>query len=121
MQKSFLIVTFFVITNLSSLGQITLKAIITSADGTPFPGVTVSIKSSKAAPVSSKNCGEFQITIPQDYRGVLVFQCINARTYEIDLARLKGKIDRIISLSDFRKFDNKECPKRYKKEKRIII
>jgi hypothetical protein len=121
MQKSLLIIVFLVFASLGSLGQITLKAIITSSDGTPFPGVTVSIKGSKAAPISSKTCGEFQITIPQDYRGVLVFQCINTRTYEIDLAKLKDRRDCIISLSDIRKFENKECPKSYKKARRITI
>lgn len=120
MQKPLLVIAFLV-SSLTSLGQINLKAIITTADGTPFPGVTVSVKGTKASPVFSKSCGEFQIIIPQDYRGVLVFSCINAKTYEIDLARLKDKIDCIISLSDYRKFKNEECLKNYRRKERITI
>lgn len=100
--------------------KIDLKGILTAKNGDPIPGCNVILKGETMAS-TTQACGEFEIPIPADYSGVLVFTCLAPRAWEIPIKKLKNEDHIIVSLLDWDKFDNGPCEKNYKREKRIRI
>ena len=100
--------------------KIILKGILTAKNGDPIPGCNVVLKG-ETMTSTTQACGEFEISIPADYAGVLVFSCLAPRTWEIPIKKLKNDDQVIISLRDWDKFGNGPCEKNYKREKKIKI
>lgn len=99
---------------------INLKGIVTSKNGAPFVGCTINLKGTPSG-TTSQVCGDFEISIPENYNGVLTFSCFNTRSYEIELLKLKDKKNIILSLEFINKYKNPSCNRTYKKEKRIKV
>lgn len=93
-----LAVFLFSITHTASGQQkrINLKGVVTSKDGVPFIGCNISLKGTRYS-TTTQVCGNFEISIPEDYNGILSFSCFNARSYEVELFKLKDK-EKIIVL-----------------------
>jgi hypothetical protein len=100
--------------------KIKLKGVLTARNGDPLPGCTVVVKGEFEASVT-QSCGDFEIAIPNNYEGVLVFSCMAPRVWEIELKKLEDKEDIIINLTDWYAFEDGPCNKNFKKEKRIKI
>ena len=100
--------------------RIDLKGILTAKNGDPIPGCNVVLKGETMAS-TTQACGEFEISIPADYSGVLVFTCLASRTWEIQIKKLEDEERPIMSLMDWDKFTNGPCDKNYKKVRRIRI
>jgi hypothetical protein len=101
--------------------QVNLKGILTAKNGDAIPGCNVVLKGKLMEASATQACGDFEILIPDNYEGVLVFSCLTPRTWEIEVKRLKDKEKIIISLTGWDKFENGPCEKNYKDEKRIKI
>lgn len=100
--------------------RIPLKGILTAKNGDPIPGCNVVLKGETMA-FTTQACGEFEISIPADYSGVLVFTCLAPRTWEIQIKKLEDEEQPIMSLMDWDEFTNGPCDKNYKKARRIKI
>lgn len=99
----------------------TLKWIITSADGIPIPEIVITLKGVKQKSSVSDNCGNFELSIPIDYKGILVFSWGGSETAELNIEALKTTPNIIISIKAISKYVNKVCSKNYRKRKRILI
>jgi Ca-activated chloride channel family protein len=75
------------------MDAITVKGKIMDENGSPLPGVTISVKSQQAA-TTSGNDGSFQINVP-DENATLVFTYVG---YESQEVKLKGKKEINVSL-----------------------
>jgi hypothetical protein len=121
--RQFLIILVFLITSTTTFGQTSTKelnGILTTKNGDAIPGCNVLIKG-QVTSVSTQSCGEFKITVPDNYEGVLVFSCLTPRVWEIPIKKLKDIDKVIITLNDWREFENGPCDKNFKKEKKIKI
>lgn len=108
----------------ATMGQekrIHLKGILTAKNGDPIPGCNVVLKGESMGATTTQACGEFEISVPDDHSGVLVFACLAPRVWEIPIKKLKNKDKIIISLTDWDKFDNGPCERNYDREKKIKI
>ena len=101
--------------------KISLKGILTAKNGDPIPGCNVVLKGEMMEASTTQACGEFEIFIPDDYTGVLVFACLAPRVWEIPIKKLKDEDKIVISLTDWDNFENGPCDKSYKREKKIEI
>ena len=121
--RQFLIIFVFTITSTTTFGQTSTKeltGILTTKNGDAIPGCNVVIKG-QVTSVSTQLCGEFKITVPDNYEGVLVFSCLTPRVWEIPIKKLKDIDKVIITLNDWKEFENGPCDKNFKNEKRIKI
>ncbi|MCG2617304.1 von Willebrand factor type A domain-containing protein [Terrimonas sp. NA20] len=75
------------------MDAITVKGKIMDENGSPLPGVTISVKSQQTA-TTSGNDGSFQINVP-DENATLVFTYVGYETQEV---KLKGKKEITINL-----------------------
>lgn len=121
--RQYLIVIAFLNTLTTTFGQTDTKeltGVLTARNGDAIPGCNVVIKG-QVTSVATQLCGEFEITIPDNYEGTLVFSCLAIRVWEIPLKKLKDVDKVIITLNDWREFENGQCDKNFKNEKRIKI
>jgi len=101
--------------------MISLKGVLTANNGDAIPGCNVVIKGKMMEASATQACGDFEISVPENYEGVLVFSCLTPRVWEIQLKKLKDKENIIIVLTDWDKFENGPCEKNFKGENRIKI
>jgi hypothetical protein len=121
--RQYLIVIAFLNTLTTTFGQTDTKeltGVLTARNGDAIPGCNVVIKG-QVTSVATQLCGEFEITIPVNYEGTLVFSCLAIRVCEIPLKKLKDVDKVIITLDDWKEFENGQCDKNFKNEKRIKI
>lgn len=121
--RQFLVILVFTIISTTTFGQTGTKeltGILTTKNGDAIPGCNVIIKG-QVTSVSTQSCGEFEISIPDNYEGVLVFSCLTPRVWEIPIKKLKDIDKVIITLNDWKEFENGPCDKNFKNEKRIKI
>lgn len=121
--RQFLVILVYIITSTTTFGQTGTKeltGILTTKNGDAIPGCNVIIKG-QVTSVSTQPCGEFKISIPDNYEGVLVFSCLTPRVWEIPIKKLKGIDKVIITLNDWKEFENGPCDKNFKNEKSIKI
>jgi hypothetical protein len=121
--RQYLIVIAFLNTLTTTFGQTDTKeltGVLTARNGDAIPGCNVVIKG-QVTSVATQLCGEFEITIPVNYEGTLVFSCLAIRVWEIPLKKLKDVDKVIITLDDWKEFENGQCDKNFKNEKRIKI
>jgi hypothetical protein len=100
--------------------KIPLRGILTTKNGDAIPGCNVLIKGESTS-TTTEPCGEFNIEVPENYEGTLVFSCMTPRVWEIVIKELKNKEKIIISMADWLRFENGPVEKNYKKEERIKI
>lgn len=98
-----------------------LTGVLTTRNGDAIPGCSVFIKGTTATAGYTQLCGEFSISIPENYDGTLVFSCLAPRNWEIPVRKLKDINKPIITLRDWYKFENGSCQKNFRNEKRIKI
>lgn len=103
----------------SQTDQIKLSGIITVKDGTPIPGVDVSIKGTKNS-ATTDSCGQFEIYISRNFEGVLVIN-FSPKTYDMELKKLTNVGSPIICISDIKNISNAFCSKNFKAKKRIKL
>lgn len=121
--RQYLIIFVLIITSTTAFGQagtIELAGVLTTKNGDAIPGCNVIIKG-QVTSVSTQSCGEFKISVPDNYEGVLVFSCLTPRVWEIPIKKLKGIEKVIITLNDWKEFENGPCDKNFKNERRIKI
>ena len=119
--RHFTIFSILLVISLTTLGQTKkLTGILTARNGDAIPGCSAVIKGQTTSS-PTQLCGEFEITIPDNYEGTLVFGCLAIRVWEIPLKKLKDVDKVIITLDDWKEFENGQCDKNFKNEKRIKI
>ena len=119
--RPLLVFIILVIASLNTFAQTKeLRGILTAKNGDAIPGCNVLIKGQLTS-VNTQACGEFRITIPDNYEGTLIFSCMAPRVWEIQLRKLKDVGNVIIALNDWDEFENGPCDKNFKREKRIKI
>ena len=58
---------------------IALKTRLTAKNGDAIPGCNVVLKGTSIPTAITQECGEFEIEVPADDKGVLVFSCLAPR------------------------------------------
>jgi hypothetical protein len=121
--RQLLILLVFTIISAAVVGQTRtneLSGILTTKNGDAIPGCSVTIKG-QVTSVVTQLCGEFKIAVPDNYEGVLVFSCLTPRVWEIPMKKLANVDEIVISLEDWKEFENGRCDENFKGKKRIKI
>ncbi len=100
--------------------SVVIKGRLTTRNGDAISGCNATIKGTTTTVVTG-TCGEFEIQVADIDKGVVVFSCLAFRTWEVKLKKFNAGRETIISLADWRRFDDGTCKQSFRKSRRITI